>query len=129
MLGAREMTAGRELQPGELSGRRLLAFAGLGSPGGFADTLLGAGVSVAGLVEYPDHHWFAQRDLGELAQQAGAIGAEGLITTEKDWVRLRSLTAPSVPLWVLRVRLRVDSGREELRHALDHTLASTAARH
>jgi len=80
-------------------------------------------------VEYPDQHWFAQRDLGELAQQAGAIGAEGLITTEKDWVRLRSLTAPSVPLWVLRVRLRVDSGREELRHALDHTLASTAARH
>ncbi len=129
VVGAREMAAGRELQPGELGGRRLLAFAGLGSPAGFADTLLAAGVSVAGLMEYPDHHWFTQRDLGELAQQAGAIGAEGLITTEKDWVRLRSLTAPSVPLWVLRVRLRVDSGREQLRHALDHTLASTAARH
>lgn len=128
VIGAREMVTGRDLQPRELSGRRLLAFAGLGSPAGFADTLLAAGVGVAGLVEYPDHHWFAQRDLDELAQQARAIGAEGLISTEKDWVRLRDLTTPSVPLWVLRVRLRLEAGRDELRHTLEHTLASTAAR-
>ncbi len=128
VIGARAMPDGRELQPGELSGRRLLAFAGLGSPRGFADTLVATGVDVAGLVEYPDHYWFEQRDLAELAQHAGAVGAEGLITTEKDWIRLRSLTPPRVLFCVLRVRLQVEAGREQLLQALESTLASTAAR-
>ncbi len=128
VIGARQVFAGRQLEPHELGGHRLLAFAGLGSPRGFTDTLDGAGVDVAQLVEYPDHHWFIPRDLVELTEQARAVGAEGLITTEKDWVRLRSLAAPGVPLWVLQVRLRVDDGREQLLHALERALAAAAAR-
>jgi len=128
VAGARDLAAGRQLNADQLSGQRLLAFAGLGSPRGFADTLGTAGVRVAGLMEYPDHHWFAQRDLEELAQQARALGVDGLITTEKDWVRLRSLTPLSLPLWVLRVRLQLQFGRDQLLHALDRVLAATAAR-
>ena len=128
VIGARMMPATRELAPGELHGRRFLAFAGLGSPRGFADTLIAAGVDVAGLVEYPDHYWFDQRDLTELGQHAIAVGAEGLITTEKDWVRLRSLTPSPGLLCVLRVRLVLDAGREPLAQALDGILASTASR-
>jgi tetraacyldisaccharide 4'-kinase len=128
VMGAHEMFAGRQLEPRELGGRRLLAFAGLGSPRGFGDTLLAAGVNMAALVEYPDHHWFTQRDLEELAGQARALGAEGLVTTEKDWARLRILAAPGVPLWILRVRLRVEAGREQLLQALERTLASAATR-
>jgi len=128
VVDAQEMATGRRIGVDELRGRRLLAFAGLGSPRGFAETLTAAGVGVAGLVEYPDHHWFAEGDLGDLAQQARAIGAEGLITTEKDWVRLRGRGLPTMPLWVLSVRLRLQSGREALLGALGRTLASTSAR-
>jgi tetraacyldisaccharide 4'-kinase len=127
VIGARLVPGVRELAPADLHGRRFLAFAGLGSPRGFADTLIGAGVDVAGLVEYPDHYWFDQRDLTELAQHAASVGAEGLITTEKDWVRLRSLDLSPGLLCVLRVRLSLDAGREQLVQALDGTLASTAS--
>jgi len=119
----------RELSPADLQGRRFLAFAGLGSPRGFADTLIGVGVDLAGLIEYPDHYWFNQRDLTELVQHAASVRAEGLITTEKDWVRLRSLDRPPGLLCVLRVRLSLDAGREQLLQALDGTLASVASRH
>lgn len=112
----------------ELAGRRLLAFAGLGSPQSFADTLDAMAVRVAGLMEYPDHHWFAQGDLDDLAQQSRAVGAEGLITTEKDWARLRGLRLPAVPLWVLAVRVRLDAGRELLLQALAHALSRAATR-
>jgi len=44
VIGAREMQSGREVAPGDLADKRLLAFAGLGSPRGFADTLRAAGV-------------------------------------------------------------------------------------
>jgi tetraacyldisaccharide 4'-kinase len=128
VLGARTMPAGREITPTELHGRRLLDFAGLGSPRGFTNTLTAAGVDVAGLVEYPDHYWFDQRDLTELAQHAVSVGADGLITTEKDWVRLKSLSPPPGILYVLRVRLALDAGRELLVHALEGLLASTPSR-
>jgi tetraacyldisaccharide 4'-kinase len=128
VIGALAMPAGRELPPAGLSGRRLLAFAGLGSPQGFGDTLSDTGVHVAGLIEYPDHHWFAERDLEELARHAGAIGAAGLITTEKDWVRFRNLRLPPVSVYVLRVQLRLEGGREQLLQILERALASAAAR-
>jgi tetraacyldisaccharide 4'-kinase len=128
VIEAVEMAGGGRLAVEGLRGRRLLAFAGLGSPAGFGDTLRGAGVEAAGLVEYPDHHWFAERDLQDLAGQSRAVGAEGLITTEKDWMRLKSLSPPPVPLWVLRVRLRLESGRERLVEALARVLTSPAAR-
>ncbi len=128
VVEAQEIGAGLRVSVGELSGRRLLAFAGLGSPSGFADTLTSAGVRVAGLVEYPDHYWFSEGDLRELGRQARATGAEGLITTDKDRVRLRSLTLPSLPIWVLSVRLRLDAGRATLLQTLGRTLASATAR-
>jgi tetraacyldisaccharide 4'-kinase len=128
VVGALVTPDARQLPPGALSGCRLLAFAGLGSPRGFAHTLAATGVDVAGLVEYPDHYWFAERDLDELARHARAIGAEGLVTTEKDWIRLRSLALPSVSVYVLRVQLHLDAGREQLVRTLERALTSTAAR-
>jgi len=128
VIEARELGTGRRVRAGDLDGHPLLAFAGLGSPRGFVDTLTSTGVRVAGLVEYPDHYWFTERDLVELARQARAVGAEGLITTDKDAVRLRSLALPSVPLWVLSIRLRLESGGDILFQLLGRTLTSATAR-
>jgi tetraacyldisaccharide 4'-kinase len=127
VLEAREVDSGRRLGPDQLRGRRLLAFAGLGTPQGFADTLASIGVRSPGLIEFPDHHWFALDDLANLARQSMAVGAEGLITTEKDAVRLRELPLPDVPLWVLSVGLRLTSGADLWVQALGKTLSPQAA--
>ncbi len=128
VIESREPATGRCLGPEALGGRRLLAFAGLGSPRSFGDTLRGAGADVAALAEYPDHYWFTSRDLDDLARQSRELGAEGLVTTEKDWMRLKSLPPPPVPLWVLKVRLRVEDGREWLLQALERVLAPSPVR-
>lgn len=120
---ALETQSGRRLPVSELAGRRLIAFAGLGSPQGFADTLDGAAVRRVGFVEFPDHHWFTERDLSELVRDARAAGAQGLITTEKDWVRVRDLPPPRLPLWVLPVRLVIESGLEIWQRRLAAVLA------
>ncbi len=127
VIEAREMESGRRLSAAELRGRRFLAFAGLGTPQGFADTLADVGVRAAGLVEFPDHHWFALDDLASLARQAVAVGAEGLITTEKDSVRLRELPVPNVAVWVLSVRPRITAGADVWLQALGRTLSSETA--
>lgn len=116
-LGAEDKASGRRASPAELAGRRLVAVSGLGWPVGFVATLGRLGVDTADTVEFPDHHWYSAADLADLARHARAVGAEGLITTEKDWMRLRGLRLP-MPLWVLATELRVVSGHEMLVAAL-----------
>jgi tetraacyldisaccharide 4'-kinase len=113
----------RRVPVAELAGRRLLAFAGLGSPQGFADTLDTIGIRRVGFAEFPDHHWFTPGDLAELARDAHATGAQGLVTTEKDWVRVRDLPPPPLPVWVLPVRLVIESGLETWQRLLAAVLA------
>jgi tetraacyldisaccharide 4'-kinase len=120
---ASEPLRGRRLPARELGGRRLLAFAGLGSPEGFAETVDATGIRRVGFVEFPDHHWFTPSDVAELARDARAAGAQGLVTTEKDWMRMRELPPPPLPLWVLPVRLVIEAGHEAWRRLIASVLA------
>ena len=54
--------------------------------------------------------WEARR-IRKVARRARLAGAEGLITTEKDAVRLREKTLPGLPVWVLTVRMVLSSGQ------------------
>jgi tetraacyldisaccharide 4'-kinase len=107
-------------QPVEsLLGKRLFAFAGIGSPDGFHRTLKETGVVEAGFARFADHHWYTRDELRELDAAAAARGADGLVTTEKDWVRLRRLPVPKRPIYVLGVRLVLLSGESDWRAAFE----------
>jgi tetraacyldisaccharide 4'-kinase len=65
----------------------VIAFAGIGRPAKFFDTLHSIGASVVDTVSFPDHHRFAEHELAALRRKA-IHGAAVLVTTAKDWVRL-----------------------------------------
>lgn len=65
----------------------LVAFAGIGRPSRFFKTLEKAGYYLAQTKEFGDHHPYSQHDITGLVESARALSA-GLITTQKDWVRL-----------------------------------------
>ncbi|WP_132255593.1 tetraacyldisaccharide 4'-kinase [Methylobacterium segetis] len=74
--------------PGDgFAGRRVYAFAGIGRPGKFFDSLCAAGAEIAGRRAFPDHHPYEAADLAALEETARRLGAD-LVTTEKDAVRL-----------------------------------------
>ena len=102
-----------------LAGAKLLAFAGIGAPTVFQRTLAEAAVAVADLQPFADHHWYTREDLARLERRAADLGADGLVTTEKDWVRLRALPPLKRPLYVLGVQLRLTSGETEWRSAFE----------
>lgn len=81
-----------------LMGRPCIAFAGLGRPEKFFDTLRAAGVTLVGMRAFPDHHPYTARDLALLGAEAQAHGAV-LVTTPKDHIRL----PPGIPLQVISV--------------------------
>ena len=114
--------------PRPLAGRRVLGFAGLAAPAGFADTVRAAGAQLAELIPFPDHHWYGPRDLAALERRAHSIGAEALVTTEKDWVKLRELGEPPIPLWVLAAELRIDDNRRAWDAALRQAVEAASPR-
>ena len=74
--------------PEAVAGRRVLAFAGIGNPQKFYDTLRRSGAELAATKSFPDHYQFMADELGDLAIQADKFGLD-LVTTAKDAVRLR----------------------------------------
>jgi len=73
--------------PDALRGRSIFAFAGIGRPQKFFQTLRSMGAEIIAAQSFPDHHWFSAAELSVLkaaAQRANAL----LVTTEKDFVRL-----------------------------------------
>jgi tetraacyldisaccharide 4'-kinase len=126
-LEARRAGDGARLPLSELRGRRLLGFGGLASPRSFMETLRGLGVPLAGFAEFGDHHWYTDTDLQEVTRRARIARAEGLVTTEKDAVRLRELELPGVPLWVLTVRMVLATGQAAWVDALRQVAAPARA--
>ncbi len=72
-----------------LSGKRVLAFAGIGDPARFFATLRKSGVNVVEERSFDDHHPYTIGDIEQLAAHARAKSLV-LVTTEKDMARLRS---------------------------------------
>lgn len=80
---------GRERHPATaLSGKRVLAFAGLGRPDDFRKTLRALGAEVEVFLPYADHCPYRRADVAAISEKAAAAGANLIVTTEKDAVRL-----------------------------------------
>ena len=79
-----------------LRGRRLFAFAGLADNRQFFRTLEELGALVVGSHSFRDHHQYEDADLAAIEQEARLAGAEMLICTEKDKVKLPSLACATL---------------------------------
>jgi tetraacyldisaccharide 4'-kinase len=76
----------------------VLALAGTANPQRFFDDLRAGGWTVAATLAFRDHHPYSRRDVERIFRAARAAGAGGVITTEKDFVRLlpyRPFPAPA----------------------------------
>ncbi|MGD1877932.1 MAG: tetraacyldisaccharide 4'-kinase, partial [Kiloniellaceae bacterium] len=85
------------LQPRDtaLAGQKVYAFAGIGRPGKFFDTLNALGAQVAGREAFADHQPYNAATLDRLRAAAQATGAR-LVTTAKDAARLGALRTPDI---------------------------------
>jgi len=82
---------------------RVVAVCAIARPESFTRALAGAGVEVAATLSFRDHHRYTVADVERIAERAQRENAT-LVTTEKDWMKLRALDVPA-PVW--RARLEV----------------------
>jgi tetraacyldisaccharide 4'-kinase len=117
-LGSRESAPQEEMRTG-----RWLAFSSLGDPDSFAATLAGLGLEAEHL-PFPDHHPYSVGEQRQLAARAEREGFRGLLTTEKDAVKLEPALFESVPCWVLAVELEFLRGGESILELLRRSVAA-----
>lgn len=86
----------------------VIAFAGIGRPAKFFNTLRAVGIRLVESYSFPDHHVFTADDMMTLIDSAVSRDAK-LVTTEKDAVRLPPEAREMVE--VLRVSLQFDDNQ------------------
>ncbi|RLC31019.1 MAG: tetraacyldisaccharide 4'-kinase [Deltaproteobacteria bacterium] len=96
--------------PDFINGKKVVAFAGIGRPDQFRKNLEELGATVVHFRGFRDHHIFARQDLETLIQVREELGAAYIITTEKDWVRLRTLNRRVPELAFVRIAFVLLSG-------------------
>ncbi len=89
-LGVHEYCAAKRAvgAPGVYEGRRAVAVAGIGDPQQFFSGLRQARWDVADTMTFRDHHAYTATDVHAISQKLASAGADLVVTTEKDAVRL-----------------------------------------
>jgi tetraacyldisaccharide 4'-kinase len=108
------------LPPQSLAERSVAAFCGLGQPNAFRRTLEQLGARLLDFRAYPDHYPYTSADVSELHRWAAATPPDTwIVTTRKDWVKLRLDEVGGRPLGTLNVTWRLTTGAEAFHAALD----------
>lgn len=81
--------------PHDVRMREVFAFAGLADNEQFFDALRAEGVKLAGTLGFADHHRYTSADLARI--RAASAGADGIVTTEKDAVKIRERDIVAIP--------------------------------
>jgi tetraacyldisaccharide 4'-kinase len=109
---------------GQLAGKCVAVFSGIGHPPAFVRTVRQLGATVAATREFPDHHPYTRDDVDDLSRWAAALPSEvdTVLTTQKDWVKLRVGELGGRRLRAVRVGLKVIEGEEAFQATLGAVL-------
>lgn len=95
-----------------LAAKKIVAFCGLGNPESFENSLNEAGCDITDFIEFRDHHIYNKSDIENIVRKIEISGAEGTVTTLKDFVKIEDLWPSEVPLYRLDITIELDNGAE-----------------
>jgi tetraacyldisaccharide 4'-kinase len=101
-----------------LRGKRVVAFCAIAVPESFEGFVEQLGAEIVHRERYLDHHRFSRGELDGLVASAGRYAADLIVTTEKDAVRLPADWEPEVPIFYLRVEIKILSGVKDFEAAV-----------
>jgi tetraacyldisaccharide 4'-kinase len=107
-----DLGSGRSMPPEVLRGKKVVAVSGIAKPEGFLWTLRQLCATPAQVLSFPDHHPFTREDRARMAHEAKAVGAECIVTTEKDAVRLGQELPAGPPTLALGIAVTIIQGEE-----------------
>jgi tetraacyldisaccharide 4'-kinase len=96
-----------------LQGKKIAALSGIAAPRGFEETLERLGGELVYRKRFADHHRYRPQEILDVLNAARDRGADLVLTTEKDAVRLPLVDRRDLPILYLRVQIELLSGAED----------------
>jgi tetraacyldisaccharide 4'-kinase len=94
-------------------GRKVSALSGIAQPESFEESLVQLGAELVYSRKFADHHRFTQLEVIKVINRSKKKLAEAIITTQKDAVRFPKIDRRDLPIYFMRVEIKILSGADD----------------
>ena len=101
------LLSGEAMSQDRIKGSKVFCFCALGEPGSFTSTVASTGAVIAGTMTFRDHYSYSARDMARIKEAAGKSGAEWIVTSEKDMIKIRGLDLPE-NIIIIEIAISID---------------------
>lgn len=109
---------GKTVELDALKGKKVATICGIAVPESFENYIRQLGAQIIYKERYVDHHRYRKSEIEEFCKNAIQAGAQLLLTTEKDAVRIPEVDTMGRDFMFLRVEIRIISGQEHFNECI-----------
>ncbi|MBI5384646.1 MAG: tetraacyldisaccharide 4'-kinase [Verrucomicrobia bacterium] len=96
-----------------IRGRRVASLSGIAQPESFEDSLVKLGAELVYAKRFLDHHRFTQQEVLNAINRSKKRQADMIVTTQKDAVRFPKIDRRDLPIYFVRVEIKILSGAKD----------------
>lgn len=106
----------------ECKGLKTILISGIAQPKSFEKNIKAFSLQVEDHLVFRDHHPYRAADVTSIIGKWREKGSPDLITTEKDFVKLKALWPADVPLWYAPLEVQIEAQEDKFYEVLDQVL-------
>jgi tetraacyldisaccharide 4'-kinase len=96
-----------------IRGRKVASLSGIAQPESFEESLVKLGAELVHAKRFADHHRFTQQEVINVINRSKKRQAQAIVTTQKDAVRFPKLDRRDLPIYFVRVEIKIMSGARD----------------
>lgn len=96
-----------------IKGRRIASLSGIAQPESFEHSLVSLGADLVYSKRFADHHRFTQQEILNVINRSKKRQTTAIITTQKDAVRFPKLDRRDLPIYFMRVEIKILRGAKD----------------
>jgi tetraacyldisaccharide 4'-kinase len=108
-----DVFTGEQCGLGLIKGRKVASLSGIAQPESFEKSLVGQGAELVYTKRFADHHRFTQQEVLNAVNRSKKRQATAIITTQKDAVRFPKIDRRDLPIYFMRVEIKILSGAKD----------------
>jgi len=108
-----DVFTGKQLDLATINNKKVASLSGIAQPESFEHSLVGVGAELVYSKRFADHHRFTQQEVLNAINRSKKRQAEAIITTQKDAVRFPKIDRRDLPIYFMRVEIKIVSGAKD----------------
>src|SRR5215470_969829 len=108
-----DVFTGQRLEIDFLKGRKVASLSGIAQPESFEESLVELHAELVYAKRFADHHRFTQQEILNTINRSKKRQADTIITTQKDAVRFPKIDRRDLPIYFMRVEIKILSGAND----------------